>query len=149
MTLPINLLWSSELLLWSHWDIRGSVWCAITLFAIRKPATSNLMLFVFQFPLCLYAVLMFWMLLVTAVPAQCPFKVQLQTPVSSPALQTAGKFTHLLTFWRVVCYTKASAEFVLAVVNTYKWAALQRVYEKLDKELSSRQNSISLSDPNG
>lgn len=129
-------------------DLRGSVWCAITLIPITKPATSNLMLFVFQFSFCLCMVLMFWMLLVTAVPDQCFFKMQLQTPVSCPALQTAGKFTHLLTFFRTVCYTKALEEFVLAIVNTDKWAVPQRVYEKLDKKLSSRQNSISFSDPN-
>lgn len=74
------------------------------------------MLFVFQFSLCPYTALMFGMLLVTAVPDQCLLKVQ--TPVSSPTLQTAGKFTNILTFCMTVCYTKASAEFVLAIVNT-------------------------------
>lgn len=78
-------------------DFRGSVWCAITLIPITKPAASNLMLH-------------------QAVPDQCLFKVQLQTLWSN--LQTAGKFTQLLTFYRTVCYTKASAEFVLAIVNT-------------------------------
>lgn len=129
-------------------DLRGSVCCAVTLVPITKPATSNLMLFVFQFSLCLCTALRVGMLLAMAAPNPCLFKVQLQTPASTPALQTAGKFTHLLTSCRTVCYTKASAEFVLAIVNTYKWAVPQRVYEKLNKKLSSRQNSVSLSDPN-
>lgn len=76
------------------------------------------MLFVFQFYLCVYMALILLTLLVTAVPKQCPFKVQLQPPVPTPALQTGGRFTHVLTFCLAACYTKASAEVVLATVNT-------------------------------
>lgn len=95
-------------------DLRGSVWCEVTLVPVTKPATSNLMLFVFQFSLCLCRALMLGVLLAVAAPNQCLFKVQLQTPASTPALQTAGKFTHLLTSCRTVCCTKASAFRVCA-----------------------------------
>lgn len=104
----ILFTWSSECLLQSHW-ISEALWCAISLIPITKPAASNLMLY-------------------QAVPDQCLFKVQL--PILQSNLQTAAKFTQLLTFYRIVCYTKASAEFVLAIVNTEKNGQYPRGFMK-------------------
>lgn len=147
MTQPINLLWSSEHLLWSHCDLRGSVRHVITFIPIRKSETSNFMLFAFQLYLCLSMALILT-LLVPALPKQLPLKVQLQPPVLSPSFQAAGRFPHLLTICWAVCCTKASVEVVLASVNTQKQAAHQKAHEKLDKKLPRRQNSILLSNPN-
>lgn len=94
--------------------LRGSVWCAITLIPITKPATSNSMLFVFQFSLCLWCSEYCWSLQQQSMPVQGATA----NPCLHSNLANSGKFTHLLTFCRTVCYTKASAEFVLAIVNT-------------------------------
>lgn len=65
--------------------------------------------------------------------------VPLQGATANPCLQSnlakSWKIYSSLTFCRTVCYTKVSAELVLAIVNMYKWAVPQRVYEKLDKKL--------------
>lgn len=129
MTLPMNLLWSSEHLLWSHRI--SETQCDVQLLLVQsqnqQPAISSYLCF--SFP-C--ASVQLWCL-------ECCWSQQYLIRASSrcnckPLQTPAGKFTHLLTFCRTVCCTKASAEFVLAIVNTYKWALPQRVYEKLNKK---------------
>lgn len=128
--------------MWSHCDLGVSVRHAITLIPIRKPANSNFMLFVFQFYLCVYMALILLTLLATAVPKQCPFKVQSQCPVPSPSLANRWKIYSCFNFLPGSLLHKSFSKGCASYCQHMKTSSTQRAYKKLDKKLSRRQNSF-------
>lgn len=109
------------------------------------------MLFVFQLYFCLYMALIFLAPLVTAVPKQRPFKVQLHPPVPSPSLQKLEGLL-ILNFPLGSLPHKSSSRGYASYI-AYEHMHRDRQYpgelmKKLDKKLSRRHNSILLSYPN-